>query len=162
MKTLEERFWAKVDKAGDDDCWNWTAFLNWGGYGAILVSGKQKKAHRVSYELHNGTIPKGDGYHGICVLHRCDNRSCVNPKHLFLGTHTDNIRDMHQKGRNVESDKVGEKNTAAKLTEDQARLIKRYSKLPKGRFTLKTVASLFGVCQSTVFAIKSNTNWSHL
>lgn len=90
----EQRFFEKVKRG--DDCWEWTAKKNNKGYGMFggrVVEGFSL-AHRVSYEFAYGPIPKGKW-----VLHNCDNRGCVNPEHLFLGTHTDNMRDMHSKGR---------------------------------------------------------------
>lgn len=94
-RTLEERFWEKVDKTGD--CWEWTGFKNRQGYGQFQVSTKNgQPAHRVSFELANGKIP--DGMH---VCHKCDNPPCVRPDHLFLGTPSDNMKDMVKKGRNI-------------------------------------------------------------
>jgi len=93
------RFWAKVDK-DSADCWIWTGSKRNKGYGAFVwYDGGdvvQGRAHRFSYELHYGKIPDG-----LCVLHKCDNPSCVNPEHLFIGTKADNNRDMHNKGRAV-------------------------------------------------------------
>ncbi len=95
-----ERFWKLVKKT--ETCWIWVGKgKSGGGYGQIKIKGKNVSAHRFSYELHNGRIPKGDGYHGTCVLHTCDNRLCVNPQHLWLGTNADNIHDMERKGRGV-------------------------------------------------------------
>lgn len=97
-RSLEERFWEKVQKT--DSCWPWTGFLNHFGYGNISSGGRYGRpirAHRVSWELHNGPIPDG-----LFVLHNCpsgDNPACVNPAHLWLGTKLQNSRDMMAKGR---------------------------------------------------------------
>ena len=86
------RFWTKVKKT--KDCWLWTASIVGNGYGGFSLDGQMRRAHRVAWELTFGPVP--DGYQ---VLHKCDVRPCVRPDHLFLGTHTDNLRDAAAKGR---------------------------------------------------------------
>ena len=91
--TLEERFWAKVAKTGPDDCWEWTGGKDH-GYGSIGRGYGSVRANRLSWELHNGAIPEGRH-----VLHTCDNRGCVNPAHLYIGTDVENARDRVERGR---------------------------------------------------------------
>ena len=92
--SIEERFWNKVDRCGPDECWEWLADKELKGYGRFKVAGRVIKAHRFAWELENGEVPKD-----LCVLHKCDVPSCVNPAHLFLGTRGDNNRDCIRKGR---------------------------------------------------------------
>jgi hypothetical protein len=94
---LPDRFWPKVDKRGEDECWEWQGSRS-RGYGRILIGGAKGRpyqAHRIAWELTVGhRLPDS-----IMVLHRCDNPPCVNPAHLFLGTQLDNMRDCAAKGR---------------------------------------------------------------
>jgi len=109
-----ERFWSKVEKSDEiDACWNWTASTFDGGYGQFRVGGRAGKnliATRWLWVSMFGPIPNG-----LWVLHKCDNPRCCNPKHLFLGTHLDNIRDRDAKGRQVQGDAHWARRTPSKL-----------------------------------------------
>jgi hypothetical protein len=94
-----ERFWVKVDKKGEDDCWLWTAALNSKGYGSFAVEKKGVSAHKIAWALVNNDGVLSDSKSHI--MHSCDVRSCVNPRHLTLGTALENTRDAIRKGRNV-------------------------------------------------------------
>lgn len=102
--SVSERFAKRFEIDPATGCWNWTGTMNNTGYGAIsgVLHGKRYAkllAHRASWLIFRGEIPEGDSYHGYVVMHKCDNRLCVNPAHLELGTQADNVQDMLNKGR---------------------------------------------------------------
>lgn len=125
------------------DCWEWTGSRDRFGYGWFRMNQKSIKAHRASYILHKGDIPKGKGYHGTCVCHSCDNPSCVNPNHLWLGTITDNNRDAIKKGRKVYTIPP----IIRKLTDIQKKdMFKLYK---ENSYTGKEIADIFSVSEAT-------------
>lgn len=146
-KTLEERFFAKVDKSGD--CWLWIGSLNPTGYGHASRGGRVLGAHRLSYEIAHGPIPQG-----MSVLHRCDVRNCVNPAHLFLGTQAENVADMMRKGRKVPP--RGERQHMARLTAEKVLAIRA----AKG--TYEEIARMFGVAKPTVGNVIRRETWKHV
>jgi len=92
---IAERFWAKVDRRGPDECWPWTGARDSRGYGHISIDGRNRKAARVAWSLHNG-LPFPKGLH---ACHSCDNPNCVNPEHIWPGSNRENVRDAIDKGR---------------------------------------------------------------
>ncbi len=149
---LEIRFWKHVQKT--DQCWNWTSTKLPAGYGMIKADRSRKNlyAHRVSWEIHNGSIPDG-----LFVLHDCDNPSCVRPDHLFLGTQLDNMQDCVSKGRLsgcIEVSWHGEDNPRAKLTSDTAREIRLSAA------SLSSLAKTFGVSKGTIWKVRSGYTWN--
>lgn len=152
LKSLPARFWAFVDKRTEDECWPWKGAILGFGYGHTAAAGKKITAHRLSYLLHYGSIPDG-----MCVLHRCDNPPCCNPRHLFVGTKIDNIDDMNAKGRGSKPPvRLGCAVNTNKLSETQVLEIFGSD----GTYT--ALAQKFGVSRKTIKAIKTGRNWSHL
>ena len=169
---LRQRFMRKVylDKSGSG-CWNWGGgYFKQTGYGQFAVTANiPEAAHRIAYALWNEPVPDG-----IFVCHRCDNRKCVNPSHLFLGTPKDNVHDMFRKNRQQDYSKnrasgerhglalhpearpVGEKNPQALLTEEAVRLIRI-----DGR-SIAELAKVFGVSYHTIWKVKRRQSWTHV
>jgi len=144
---------AKAIPEPNSGCWLWLGGVNHKGYGTFKwSSGKTKLAHRASWEVSKGEIPKG-----ILVCHKCDNPACVNPDHLFLGTDKDNSDDKLRKGR--EARLAGETNPRARITENQVNTI--LEDIGRGR-TLQSLADEYGVHRNTIHQIKIGRNWRHL
>ena len=158
--TLQERFWSKVAKAGPNACWEWRAALMWKGYGVINIRGRAERAHRVVWELTEGPIP-----HGMLVCHHCDNRRCVNPAHLFVGTVADNQRDMVRKGRAKGGPKGhtrtrGSRSAVAKLTEQK--VVEMREAYATGMVLQRELADKYGISGPTVSMIVNRKAWAHI
>lgn len=155
----KERFEQKVMRDPNSGCWLWEGNVNNTGYGTfnpVGRGGKTLKAHRFSYATYRTEIPPG-----LCVLHKCDVPSCVNPDHLFLGTHTENMRDMAAKGRSKRGREApahlkGERAPWSKLTEQQAREIK--VAVGAGRL----IGPRYGISAAQVNLIRRGKLWKHL
>ena len=148
-RTFDVRFWGNVSKPdGEDGCWLWKGTLFDTGYGSVSIDGESCLTHRVSYEQVNGKIPEG-----MMVLHSCHNRNCINPDHLRVGTHDDNMRDMTDADRQAK----GEMDGNSKLVEEEVQEIKRL--LSTGQFTHKQIARMFGVARPTITDIRSGRTW---
>ena len=166
-KPLAARLMARVDRIGE--CWIWTGGTQRGGYGRIArdFGNGSTTTHLASYEIHVGPIPDG-----LCVCHRCDVRNCINPDHLFLGTHQDNSDDKMRKGRDRKQRGaarvamlkargfVGDRNPAAKLCAGNARVIMMLARA--GVVSLRAIGAPFGASEQTVWNIKHGHQWSCL
>lgn len=146
------RFMQHVYMTGRAECWLWIGNKPDGRYGHFSVSGKIYKAHRWLYALVCGEIPEG-----MVIRHKCDNPSCVNPAHLTIGTHADNVADKYERGR--APNRQGEKHPLARLTEDKVKEIRRMSELgwPNSR-----IAAEFGVSTQHVGKVVRRENWRHV
>jgi hypothetical protein len=133
--------------------WPWTGVRNSDGYGHLQWQDRPISAHRLAWEVANGPIPRG-GH----ILHRCDVRACVNPAHLRLGNHTDNMRDMAAKGRGNRGETRGEANAQAKLTEQQVHAIRAM----RNTATHEQLGARFGVNKVTIRDIMQRKRWRHI
>ena len=145
-------FWSRVDKSDPSGCWVWLAGKNSDGYGEFWEDGEIWYAHRYSWVIHNGAIPDK-----MWVLHHCDNPSCVNPKHLFLGTQLDNLADMHRKGRG--RGPRGNKNPSSKLRPED---IPEIRKMFDHGVSRAEIARKYGVAWHSINRILSGKRWTYL
>jgi hypothetical protein len=143
---LEKCFWSKVKKADPNDCWEWLAALNKGGYGQCFLCGTQHSAHRIAVML-DGRDPAGK-----VVRHSCDNPKCVNPRHLVLGTHADNVADRVARKRTA----VGTRNGRSKLNPLKVRAIR------KSKRVITELARHYGVDPKVIRDVKARKTWKHI
>ena len=164
-KNTVKRFWSKVDICSENECWEWVASKNSKGYGEFWFPDRKKhtRAHQVSWIIEHGNIPDGLG-----VLHKCDNPSCVNPRHLFLGTNSDNNKDRDAKGRRVqgklyygkEHPQHGTNSPHNKLTENQVFEIIKLKE--SGKLSNVKIAAMFGITNGYVNNIWRGRKWAWL
>jgi hypothetical protein len=176
---LADRFWSDVDKHGPtpnqslpfysglDACWLWRGLCLSKGHGHLSFNGSRNYAHRVSWILHYGEIPFGS-----CVLHKCDNPPCVNPKHLFLGSRADNARDAASKGR-MRAPKAeahwtrqfphrvlrGELHGRTRLSPS---VVSEVRLLAREGLSQRAIAARFGIGRNHVFRIIHKQSWAHI
>ena len=160
-----KRFWPKVDKKTPNDCWEWKTHKT-RGYGVFSIRSKPIQAHRFSYELHFGKIPDG-----LLICHKCDNRACVNPNHLILGTHKDNTKDMMDKGRNETGDKHYSKRTPYKVLRgsqigtsvlNEKQVMEIRNKFVPYKYSYRKLAKEYNVHRATVLRILQYKTWKHI
>lgn len=144
-----EKFLSRVEIDPVTGCWNWTGMRTANGYGQVKRDGKFLFAHRYSYMILVGDIG------GLFVLHKCDNRLCVNPEHLFLGTQKDNQQDMKRKGRHI----FGELSPNSKLKESDVKEIYRLYESGVGTIRL---AKMFDITKNLAWLIVRGKAWNHL
>ena len=156
-----ERFWSKVDKRGATECWEWQGARHTKEHYGFMWAGplyperaRWVKAHRISWEIHNGPIPDDPSGN---VLHTCDNPPCVNPAHLYLGTKADNARDRDTRQRGA--DRKGELNGRNKLTEQEVKAIEASV---KAGISQSKVAAMFKISNGQVSNIVNHKSWKYL
>ena len=152
LGTPIERFFKNIKDENTSDCWLWKTYNHNDGYGTLHINRKRIYAHRYSWIIHYGEIPKG-----LFVCHKCDNPKCVNPEHLFLGTNTDNVNDMIKKGRKKQA--KGNDYSRAKLKSEDVIDIRKMMK--EGKKAIE-IAKLYKITAQHVRIIYRKLNWAHI
>ena len=156
-KPILDRLFRYIKKT--DTCWEWIGAKNYNGYGVLRVYGRNLMAHRLMWIEHNGPIPED-----MCACHRCNNPSCVNPNHMFLGTHSENMKDAYKKGRKgtswkfIKSSAKGEQHWNCKLDDQKVMEIRELSPI----LSTKVLAARFGVTPKSIQNIVARRTWRHV
>jgi len=146
----EDRFFKKVLIAPFHECWEWLAYKSWDGYGYFNSGKRNELAHRFSYRMFIGEIPIS-----LCVLHKCDNPSCVNPEHLFIGTNDDNVKDKVQKTRQACGERM---NRGSATAEDVAEIRRMHA----SGIRQSCICRLFKISSGSVSKIINGKSWKHI
>lgn len=156
LQDSPDRFWERVDRRGPDDCWEWQSYINDSGYG--ITRGRKNKAfraHVMAYEFTYGPVPGN-----MFVCHKCDNRACCNPAHLFVGTPADNVRDMVEKGRVArDTGRRGELHGMSKVTDEGVREMRE---LARDGLSYAELGRRYGISDVQVSRIVRRMCWNHL
>jgi hypothetical protein len=158
MKNYKKLFFERIDKI-KNGCWEWKGPFFENGYGqAPRYKNKSTRAHRISWMLFNGNIPKD-----MLVLHKCDNKKCVNPKHLFIGTQKDNIRDMMNKGRDnfyplfKNGYGISGESSTSKLTKKEVAYIRK--EYTEKKITPKELSKKYNISRSAIYKVIHHETW---
>lgn len=155
-KRLLERFWNKIDKKSIDLCWNWKASKTKQGYGKLIYKNKTTiknlLAHRISYTIHHNEIPKH-----LIICHKCNNKLCCNPNHLYAGNHKQNCNDSIKAGTHFKlTSKIGIEHHDSKLKEHEV------IEIIKSKLSLSELSNKYKVTKQNIIKIKKRKTWKHL
>lgn len=152
-KNIFNDIWKYIDKSNDNQCWDWLGCIHNSGYGMFMVNYKPYLSHRLIYEMTYGNITDN-----LLVCHKCDNRKCCNPLHLFLGTAHDNTVDMVNKNRC--NSPIGQRNGMNKLNNNEIKEIRLL--YTSNNYTQKILSEIYSVSQSNISLIVNSKRWKHI